>query len=160
MGTTTPDKSGPGSDGNKWVLCIPQSSSINIASSDCLESYPGLSPGKSYLSAEMQSVYSAAPADWVSDYYYYISWRFEYFKTILFEIVIFFPLKIKWCKCEKIEESFSIEFFLFSELVWFGCFIAYTPLRVIQLQILFIYINFMYMYVYDLKMNSLLLTFL
>ena len=37
--TTTPDQSGPGNDGNKWVLCIPQSSSITGTSpSDCLVS--------------------------------------------------------------------------------------------------------------------------
>ena len=30
-GATTPCKSGPGSDGNKGVLCIPQSSSITGA---------------------------------------------------------------------------------------------------------------------------------
>ena len=39
-GGTTPDESGPGSDGNEGVLCIPQSSSITGASpSDCLMSY-------------------------------------------------------------------------------------------------------------------------
>ena len=37
---TTPSQSGPGSDGNKGVLCIPQGSSITGTSpSDCLESY-------------------------------------------------------------------------------------------------------------------------
>ena len=41
-GTTNPDQSGPGSDGNKQVLCIPQISSITRTSpSDCLVSYPG-----------------------------------------------------------------------------------------------------------------------
>ena len=39
-------QSGPGSDGNKLVPCIPQSSSINGASLlDCLESRPGHSLG-------------------------------------------------------------------------------------------------------------------
>ena len=39
---TTLDQSGPGSDGNKEVLCIPQSSSLSGASpSDCLVLYPG-----------------------------------------------------------------------------------------------------------------------
>ena len=39
--------SGPGSDGNEGVLCIPQSSSITGASlSDCLVSYPGHSLGE------------------------------------------------------------------------------------------------------------------
>ena len=41
-GDTTPGQSGPVSDGNEGVLCIPQSSSITGASpSDCLVSYPG-----------------------------------------------------------------------------------------------------------------------
>ncbi len=63
-GATTPGQSGSGSDGNKEVLCIPQSSSITEASSsDCLVSYTGHSLGKSYPSAEMQSVYSAAPTN-------------------------------------------------------------------------------------------------
>ena len=51
-GATTPEQSGPGSDGN-------QSSKITEASpSDCLVSYLGHSFGESYLYAEMQSVYS------------------------------------------------------------------------------------------------------
>ena len=41
-GATIPDQIGPGSDGNKWMLCIPQSSSITGTSlSDCLVSYLG-----------------------------------------------------------------------------------------------------------------------
>ena len=40
---TTPDQSGPKSDGNEGILHIPQSSSIIEASpSDCLASYPGV----------------------------------------------------------------------------------------------------------------------
>ena len=63
-GATTPNQSGPGSDGNKGALRIPQSSSITeTSSSDCLVSYLG------QLSAEKQSVYSTAPADWVSQKY-------------------------------------------------------------------------------------------
>ena len=39
---TTSGQSGPGSDDNEEVLCIPQSSSITATSqSDCLVSYPG-----------------------------------------------------------------------------------------------------------------------
>ena len=39
---TTPGQSGPGSDGNEGVLCIPQSCSITGTSpSNCLISYPG-----------------------------------------------------------------------------------------------------------------------
>ena len=42
LGTTTMGQSGPGSNGNKGVLFIPQSSSITGASPlDCLVSYPG-----------------------------------------------------------------------------------------------------------------------
>ena len=54
-------------DGNKGIHRIPKSSSITgPSSSDCLVSYPGHSLGKSYPSAEMQSLYSAAPTDWVT----------------------------------------------------------------------------------------------
>ena len=62
---TTPGHSGSESKGNEGVLCIPQSSSITGTSpSDCLVSYPGHLLGRgSYLSAEVQSVYSTAPAD-------------------------------------------------------------------------------------------------
>ena len=66
-GATSPDQSGPGSDGNKGVLHIPQSSSITGTSpSDCLVSLPGHLLGGSYPSAEVQLVYSTAPADWAS----------------------------------------------------------------------------------------------
>ena len=66
-GATTPGQRGSGSDGNEWVICIPQRSSTTEASqSDCLMSYPEHSLGESYSSAEMQSVYSTAPADWAS----------------------------------------------------------------------------------------------
>ena len=61
-GATTLNQSGPGSDGNKRV--IPQCSSIPGASpSDSLMLYTGHSGGESYSSAEMQFVYSTAPAD-------------------------------------------------------------------------------------------------
>ena len=62
-------QSGPGSDGNKELLCIPQSFSITGASpSDCLVSYPGHSLEEgSYLSAEKQLMYSTAPANWAGD---------------------------------------------------------------------------------------------
>ena len=63
-GATTPGQSGPGSDGDEEVLCIPQSFSITKASSsDGLVSYPGHSFEESYPSAELQSMYSTAPAD-------------------------------------------------------------------------------------------------
>ena len=65
-GATSPGQKGPGSDGYERVLRFPQSSSITGASSsDYLMSYPGYSlGGVSYPSAEVQSVYSTAPADW------------------------------------------------------------------------------------------------
>ena len=67
LGISTPGQSGPGSDGNEGVLCIPQSSSITGASlSDCVMSLPACSLGESYPSAEMQSEYSTAPADWAN----------------------------------------------------------------------------------------------
>ena len=60
-----------GSDSNEWVFRIPQISSIAGASpSDCLMSYPGHSLVGSNHSAEMQLVYSTAPApalvDWAN----------------------------------------------------------------------------------------------
>ena len=60
LGATILVQSGRGSDGNKGILCIPQSSRITEGlPSDCLVSYPG-------HSAEKQSVYSTAPADCVN----------------------------------------------------------------------------------------------
>ena len=57
----------PGNNGKGGVLRIPQSSSITEASpSDCSLSYPGQSLRESNPSAEKQSVYSIAPADWTS----------------------------------------------------------------------------------------------
>ena len=71
---TTPGQSEPGSNGNEGVLCIFQSSSITATLPlDCLMIYPGHSMvGVSYLSAEMQSVYSTAPADWSIYFIYFI----------------------------------------------------------------------------------------
>ena len=69
---TTPGQSGPGSNGNEWMLRIPQSSSITGASlSDCLVSYPGNSLWRgSDSSAEVQSMSSTAPSDWAIVYKY------------------------------------------------------------------------------------------
>ena len=62
---TIPGHSGPGSNGNEGVLRIPQSPIITGASpSDCFESYLGHL--WSYPSAEVQSVYSTARADWTT----------------------------------------------------------------------------------------------
>ena len=64
-GATSPGQSGPSSDGNEGVLCIPQSSSITEAlPSDCLMSYLGHSLEESYPSAKLRSMYSTAPVDW------------------------------------------------------------------------------------------------
>ena len=46
------------------VLCIPQSSKTGASLSDGLMAYPGCSLGESYPSAEIQLVYSTAPANW------------------------------------------------------------------------------------------------
>ena len=60
-----PLRTSPGMDDKKGVLCIPKRSSCTDASpSDCLVTYPGHSLEVSYPFAEMQSVYSTAPADW------------------------------------------------------------------------------------------------
>ena len=65
---TIPGQSGPGTDGNEGVLRIPQRFSITGTSpSDCLVSYQGHSlVWVSNHSAEVQSVYSTAPADLAS----------------------------------------------------------------------------------------------
>ena len=48
---------------------MPQSSRITeVSPTDCLVSCTGHSLGESYSSAEMQSVYSMAPADWAISY--------------------------------------------------------------------------------------------
>ena len=63
-GATTPSHSGTGSNGNEGVLYILQSSSITETSpSDCLVSYTRHLLWGTYLSEEMQWVYSRAPAD-------------------------------------------------------------------------------------------------
>ena len=54
-GALTPSESGPGSNGNEEMFCIPQSSSITGTSPlDCLVSYPGHWLRESYPSAEVQ----------------------------------------------------------------------------------------------------------
>ena len=64
--STSPGQSGPESHGNEGVHWISQSSSIIVASqSDGLVSYPEhMSEGGVYRSAEIQLVYSTAPANW------------------------------------------------------------------------------------------------
>ena len=60
---TTLGQNKPGSDGNEGILCIPQRVT-GASPSDCLVSYSGHSLGESYSSAEKQSAFSTAPADW------------------------------------------------------------------------------------------------
>ena len=63
ISATTPGQSEPGSDGNKEVLHIPQSSGITRTSlSDCLVSYPGHMLWGFYLFAEMYLMYFTDPA--------------------------------------------------------------------------------------------------
>ena len=61
---TTLVQSGPGSNGNEGVLCIPQSSKTGDSLSDGSMSYAAHSMNESYPSAAMQSLYYTAPADW------------------------------------------------------------------------------------------------
>ena len=63
-GANTPGQSRPGNNGNEGTLHIPLSSQAGASSLDGLVSYLGhsLTVG-SYPSAEIQSVYSTAPAD-------------------------------------------------------------------------------------------------
>ena len=58
-GTTTLGQSGPGSNGNEEVLCIPQISSITVASpSGCFLSYPRYSlRGVLYLCQDAVGVF-------------------------------------------------------------------------------------------------------
>ena len=64
--TNTPNQSGPESNGNEKVLHILQSFGTRASLLDGLMSYPEYSlwVGESYLSAEMQSAYSTAEAEW------------------------------------------------------------------------------------------------
>ena len=67
-GAATPGQSGPGSEGNKGILRIYQSSSFTgISLLDFLVLYLGHSLVKSYPSAEKQLVYSTASADWATN---------------------------------------------------------------------------------------------
>ena len=66
-GANTPGQNEAGSNCNERVRYIPQSSKTETSPTDCLVSYPEQSLVEgSYLSAEMQSVYSTAPADWIT----------------------------------------------------------------------------------------------
>ena len=66
-GATTPGLCELVSNGNEGVFRIPQSSSINRASSsDFSVSYPGDMLGVAYLYAEVQSVHSVALVEWAT----------------------------------------------------------------------------------------------
>ena len=57
-GATTSGQSGPGSNGNEGVLCIPQNSSISdISLSDCLVSHRGHSFRVLLLCSDAVSVF-------------------------------------------------------------------------------------------------------
>ena len=62
--TKTSGSTRPGSNGNEEVIYIPKSSRTRASPSQCLKSYLIHVGRRSYLSAEMQSVYSTAPAVW------------------------------------------------------------------------------------------------
>ena len=64
---TTPSQCEPGSEGYEKVPRIPQSSGITGVSSLGVISRT-LVGGRSYPSAEMQSVYCTTPTDWAKNY--------------------------------------------------------------------------------------------
>ena len=63
-GDITPGQSGSGNNDSEGVRHIPQISKVGTSPSDGVTSYQDTRCGGSYLSAEMQSVYSSASADW------------------------------------------------------------------------------------------------
>ena len=62
-GAITLGQSRPGSNDNKMIFHIPQNSGSGASPSDSFVSYQGLLLGGSYPRAEMQSMYSTAPAN-------------------------------------------------------------------------------------------------
>ena len=92
-GATTPGLGGPGSDGNEWGLCVPQSSSIT-----------GTSPSVcSYPTAEVLSMYSIAPAD--------CAIHRVNTKLVLFQIIPFrISLDVKAVLFRAIEFTISTQF--------------------------------------------------
>ena len=67
-GATPPSQSVPENNGNKGVFHIPQISKSRVSSSDGLILYLRHWLRRSYPSAEMQLVYSTAPANWADIY--------------------------------------------------------------------------------------------
>ena len=84
-GATTPDQSGPGSDGNEGVLRIPPKLqhcwNLTIRLFSVISRT--LVGGMSYPSAEKQSVYSTAPADWASVYVSKCIWYDTHINIVL-----------------------------------------------------------------------------
>ena len=59
------------------MIQFPQSSRITESLlSECLMSYSGHSLWESYLSAEMQLMYSTALVDWAASFRYIVKWAF------------------------------------------------------------------------------------
>ena len=101
---TTPGQSGPGSDGYEGVLRIPQSSNTaGTSPSDCLVSYPVHSlVGGSYPSAEKQSVYSTAPADWENHCWEQSEYREESWRLAVNQISVKdYQLTLMWKTLKK-----------------------------------------------------------
>ena len=66
-GTITLGQNGAGSNDNEGVLDIAWKSRTGVSSLDTLVSYQGYMLRGFYSSAEMQSVYCTAPANWAED---------------------------------------------------------------------------------------------
>ena len=100
-GNITPGLSGLGSESNEQVLYIPQSPGITGTSLfECLVSYKGHLFGESYPSAEMQSVYFAATADWATNLFepqLYLLY-FSYVEIIEENIKLRFNDVLFWCE--------------------------------------------------------------
>ena len=68
LSVTAPGQSEAGGNGNKGILHIPQSSRTGASLSNDLMLYLGhMLRGRVLPFAEMQSVYSTAPADWAAN---------------------------------------------------------------------------------------------
>ena len=63
-GATTQGQNESENNGNEGALHNLQSSKTGVSLSDCLMSYLGHFLEEFYPPAEMQSIYSTAPADW------------------------------------------------------------------------------------------------
>ena len=84
-GVTTLSQSGPGSNGNEEILCIPQSSSITGTSpSDCLVSYPGHSLGRGLtpLQKSSQCILQPQPTGQIN--YLYLNVIFYFYLSLFF----------------------------------------------------------------------------